>query len=140
LEFGAWWHSFIGNVMGTEGRMSGWAYEDPGTAPGPDPWQSGRFVWKLGYEPGHWEQAADLQVKSTFLRHGNFDYVTNSVIWDPRSSDPWIPDSLYLKQRPAFFDNGKGYVWPWVDPTGETKLYTLPAQARFEAGTPFQQP
>jgi hypothetical protein len=79
-------------------------------------------------------------VKSTFLRDGNFDYVTNSVIWDPRSSDSWIPDSLYLKQRPAFFDAGSGYVWPWVDPTGETKLYTLPAKARFEAGTPFHQP
>jgi hypothetical protein len=140
LEFGGWWNSFIGNVMGTEGRMSGWAYEDPGTRPGPEPWQSGRFIWKLGYDPAHWEQAADPQVKSTFLRDGNFDYVTNSVIWDPRSSDSRIPDSLYLKQRPAFFDAGSGYVWPWVDPTGETKLYTLPAKARFEAGTPFHQP
>jgi hypothetical protein len=140
LEYGAWWNSFIGNVMGTEGQMSGWAYEDPGTRPGPNPWESGRFIWRLGYDPAHWEQAADPQVKSTFLRHGNFDYVTNSVIWDPRSSDSFIPDSLYLKQRPAFFDTGSGYVWPWVDPTGETKLYMLPAKARFEAGTPFQQP
>ena len=56
LGFGAWWHSFIGNVMGTEGRMSAWEYEDPGTRPGPWPWQGGSFIWRLGYAPSHWEQ------------------------------------------------------------------------------------
>ena len=35
---------------------------------------------------------------------------------------------------------GSGYTWPWVDPTGATKLYTLPAKARFDNGTPFVQP
>lgn len=34
-----------------------------------------------------------------------------------------------------------GYaIWPWVDPTGTTQLQTLPAKARFDAGTPFVQP
>ncbi len=99
LEYGAWWHSFLGNVMGTEGRMRGWAYEDPGTRPGPNPWQSGRFIWKLGYDPAHWEQSADPQVRSTFLRHGNFDYVTNSLKWDPAISERLIPVSLYLTRR-----------------------------------------
>jgi hypothetical protein len=140
LEFGAWWHSFIGNVMGTEGRMRGWAYEDLGTRPGRDPWQPGRFIWKLGYEPAHWEQAADPQVKSTSLRHGNFDYVTNSLKWDPAIAERLIPVSLYLTRRPAAFGAGRGYAWPWVDPAGATKLFTLPAKARFDAGTPFIQP
>jgi hypothetical protein len=139
LMYGAWWHSFIGNVMGTEGRTSGWTYEDPGTLPGPWPWQGGSFIWRLGYDSAYWEQAADPQVKSTFLRNGNFDYVTNSVIWDPRSSEQ-LPDSLYLKRRPAFFDTGRRYVWPWVDPTGATKLHVLPARARYDAATPFVQP
>ena len=118
----------------------GGAYEDPGTAPGPNPWQAGRLLWKLGYDPAHWERSADPQVKSTFLRHGNFDCVTNSVIWDPGNSERLIPDSLYLTRIPAAFDAGRGYAWPWVDPTGATKLYTLPAKARFDAGTPFHQP
>jgi len=140
LMYGAWWHSFIGNVMGTEGRMSAWEYEDPGTRPGPWPWQGGSFIWKLGYDPTHWEQSADPQVKSTVLRHGNFDYVTTSLHWDPATSERLIPVSLYLTRRPPFFNAGRGYAWPWVDPTGVTKLYTLPAKARFDAGTPFQQP
>jgi len=48
-----------------------------------------------------------------------------------------IPNSLYLSAKPAFFG---GYAWPWVDPTGVVKLSTLPAKARFDAGTPFAPP
>ena len=140
LEYGAWWHSFIGNVMGTLGRMTGWVYEDPGTIPGPNPWQEGSFIWRLGYDPAHWEQAADPLVQSSVLRHGNFDYVSNLVNWDPNISGRSIPNSLYLSQAPAFFNAGRGYVWPWVDPTGATRLSTLPAKARYDAGTPFIQP
>jgi hypothetical protein len=45
-----------------------------------------------------------------------------------------------LTQEPAFFNAGKGYTWPWVNPTGSPQLYTLPAKARYDAGTPFTQP
>ncbi len=114
LMYGSWWHSFVGNVMGTAGRMSGWAYQ------GGDP-----SIWLLGYDPQHWEQAADPKVLSTVLREGNFDYVTNTVKWDTAAQA--IPNSLYLTSKPAFFGNNP---WPWVDPTGATKLYTLPAKAR----------
>jgi hypothetical protein len=31
-------------------------------------------------------------------------------------------------------------TWPWVNPTGSPQLYTLPAKARYDAGTPFTQP
>jgi hypothetical protein len=48
------------------------------------------------------------------------------------SSAATLPDSLYLPGRPAFFGAS---AWPWVDPsTGAT--HTLPAKARFDAGTP----
>ena len=65
---------------------------------------------------------------STVLREGNYDYVTNQVHWDTTAQT--IPDSLYLTAKPAFFGS---LPWPWVDPTGTTKLYTLPAKARFDA-------
>ena len=35
--------------------------------------------------------------------------------------------SLYLKAKPSFFGN---YQWPWVDPTGATKVHTLPAESQ----------
>ena len=72
------------------------------------------------------------------LTHGKFDYVTNTVKWDPAITNHTLPKSLYLTRKPAFF--GDRYTWPSVDPIGATKLFTLPAKARYDAGTPFKQP
>jgi hypothetical protein len=47
--------------------------------------------------------------------------------------DQSLPSSLYLASKPAFFGDSP---WPWVDPVGSTKLYTLPARARYDAGSP----
>ena len=61
-------------------------------------------------------------------------------LWHPAIADRALPDSLYLPSKPAFFDAGRGYAWPWVDAAGPTKLHVLPAKARYDAGTPFTQP
>ena len=79
----------------------------------------------------------DARVAATTVRHGNYDYLTNSVKWDPSFPEPRCPPRSTSAQKPAFL---KGYTWPWVDPTGATKLYALPAKVRFDAGTPFGQP
>jgi hypothetical protein len=122
----SYWMSFIGNVLGASGQMAGWAYETSGGKPG---------IWMLG-----WDKVTDARVAATTLRHGNFDYVTNTVKWDPAITNHALPNSLYLTSKPAFFDAGSGYTWPWVDPVGATKVYVLPAKARYDAGTPFMQP
>ena len=70
---------------------------------------------------------------ATTHRHGNFDYATGTVHWEP-GFDRALPDSLYLAGKPAFFGSRR---WPWVDPAGPAKLYVLPARARFDAGRPF---
>jgi hypothetical protein len=129
LMFGSYWHSFVGNVLGDPARTTtanGWAYEDPGT-----PWMEKDHIWRLGYDPTHWEQAPDPDVRKTVIREGNFDYVTNQVRWD--TAPQTIPPSLYLTGKPAFFGS---LPWPWVDPVGATRLYTLPARQRYDAGTP----
>ena len=129
LTGGSWWHSFIGNVLGTAGRMGGWIFEDPGA-----PWGSAPSIWRLGYNPSHWEQEADPVVLRTVLREGNFDYVTNAVHWDTSAQS--LPQSLYLAGKPAFFAQ---LHWPWVDPTGSAqKLWALPAKTRYDAGTPLR--
>ena len=114
--YGSWWHSFVGNVMGTRGRMSGWIYEDPGT-PGARRLPSGSWATT----PFTGSRLPTPWCASTVLREGNFDYVTNQVHWD--TSAQTIPPSLYLTGKPAFFGS---LPWPWVDPTGTTKLHTLP--------------
>ncbi len=124
----SYWHSFIGNVLGIPGKMAGWVYESGAlTTPA---------IFKLGWDD--WPPyPVDARVAATTVRHGNYDYLTNSVKWDPSFPERTLPTSLYLTQKPAFL---KGYTWPWVDPTGPTQLHELPAKVRFEAGTPFGQP
>jgi hypothetical protein len=128
----SYWTSFVGNVLGAAGKMDGWVYEARFTDGKP-------AIWMLGWDAIS-PYPNDARVSATTLRHGNFDYLTNSVNWDPAIASRALPDSLYLTRRPAFFDAGRGYVWPWVDPAGATKLHTLPAKARYDAGTPFTQP
>jgi hypothetical protein len=62
------------------------------------------------------------------------------VHWASTDTAHALPNSLFLTQAPAFFSAGSGYTWPPVDPLGATQFYTLPAYARYQAGTPFVQP
>jgi hypothetical protein len=118
------WYSFLGNVLGLPGQLP------PAFAlDAPFPWTDNPIgMWRLGYNPENWNAPPDPNVTSTVLRDGNFDYATNLVHWV--STGRTVPASLYLSSKPAFFGSN---TWPWVDPTGTTKLYTLPARARFDA-------
>jgi hypothetical protein len=129
---GHYWYNFVGNVLGFAGMQpkppEGWVYE------GSPPWPNTPFtVWRIGYWSEDWD-ATDAQVGETMIRDGNYDYVTSSVHWHQTSgfAGP-LPDSLYLHRKPAFFGT---LVWPWVDALGATKVHTLPAKARYDAGTP----
>jgi hypothetical protein len=90
-------------------------------------------IWKLGYDPERWGMVPDPKVLATVIRDGNYDFLTNSQRWHNTPGGFLIPNSMYLTAKPAFFGH---YPWPWVNPTtGAT--YTLPAKARYDAGTPF---
>jgi hypothetical protein len=69
------------------------------------------------------------KIGTTVIRHGNFDYVTNSVIANPSVPFKDLPASLYLADKPAFF---KDQTWPWVEASGSTKAFTLPAKALYD--------
>ncbi len=90
-------------------------------------------IWMLGYDPERWAMAPDPKTLSTVIRGGNFDYLTNEVVWTRSLPAQTLPASLYLKAKPGFF----GTQWPWVDPAGGTKVHALPAKARLDGGTPF---
>ncbi len=127
LAYGSWWDSFVGNVHGRPGRMTGWVYDDPAMS-GNSNWRD-QVIWKIGYDPERWTMVPDTQTLSTLIRGGNYDYLTNSVHWENLTQQT-LPASLYLSTKPSFFG---GNAWPWVDPTGPTPLYTLPATARYNA-------
>jgi hypothetical protein len=113
--------SYIGNVLGTPGHMSGWTYSGGGWNP---------TVFMLGW--GNY--GVDAGVANTSILNGNYDYLTQSIKWDANDTTHFLPDSLYLSQTPAFFGSR---AWPWITPDGSTQLQTLPAKARYDAGTPF---
>jgi hypothetical protein len=49
------------------------------------------------------------KVNASTLRHGNFDYTTNAVAWNPALANHDLPPSLYLVDKPAFFGSA---TWP----------------------------
>ena len=127
----------VGNVLGTPGL--GLLYEVNSNPPGPDQ----KTVYRLGHGVNAGSGGDDIgtyespiaagSTSSQLYRHGNYDYVTGTVIWDPTNTNHVLPESLYLSSKPAFFGTNR---WPWVDPVGTTKLYTLPAKARWDSGSP----
>lgn len=130
----AYWFSFLGNVLGLPGHTSGLVYDGIGGTNSFPP----NAIWMLGWVDIS-PQGYDPNVASTAIRDGNFDYLTNSVKWAASDTAHVLPNSLYLSSKPAFFTGGAS-TWPWVNPTGSPQVFTNPAKARYDAGTPFTQP
>jgi hypothetical protein len=124
--------SFVGNVLGLSGQVGGLDYESHD--------QSNDAIWRMGWDdwnPYRWDGVA---VADT-IRDGNYDYVTAELRWHGLGGSPsttlpdisTIPISLYLTSSPSFFGVNQ---WPWVTPEAATKIYTVPAKVRYDAGNP----
>jgi hypothetical protein len=131
----AYWFSFLGDVLGTAGHTGGWTYN---CISGPNSIPSD-CIWELGWVDIA-PQGYDPNVASSAIQDGNYDYLTGTIHWASSDTAHTLPDSLYLSGKPAFFNSGSGYTWPWVNPTGSPQVFINPAKARFDAGTPFTQP
>ena len=84
-------------------------------------------------------QGYDPKVAATAIQDGNFDYLTNKIRMGGGRYHSYLAQLALPHPEAAFFNAGKGYTWPWVDPINGA-VYTLPATARYLAGTPFSQP
>ena len=124
IEKNSVYHNFIGNVLGYDG-MEGYIYET-------DDCDVNKAIWHWGCrdQSGSNTDRSD-EPRNTSLRHGNFDYVTNSVKWDPSIADTVLPSSYYLPGKPEFFG---GLEWPPFGPDVPGYTQTIPAKARFEGG------
>jgi hypothetical protein len=121
----SYWMSFVGNVLGVQGRMSRFVYSSIGNDS-----MSRPAIWLLGWDD--WSpQPYDSQVEATAIRDGNWDWVQSRQSWHNSAAAP-LPDSMYMPGKPAFFGN---LTWPWVNPSNGSTL-VLPAKARFDAGSP----
>jgi hypothetical protein len=126
--------TFVGNILGTPRIKPAYMrYETENLTAAcysnmPD-------IYKLGYEGGTGDCTAsgnDPHTRATILRHGNYDYYTNGVRWDPLISDRNIPASLYLSGKPNWWGDLR---WPAVDPLADPSTFgniTIPAKQRFD--------
>jgi hypothetical protein len=139
--------TFIGNILGRSGKMTGWLYSDPmmgcnstggncvGGVNGSWGDTATGNIWQVGYDAtNQWSQQAEQGALSTVIRDGNYDFLTNSQHWHNTPSGFAMPDSLYLTSKPAFFGANQ---WPWTDPSIGT-INKLPAKQRYDSGTPNQ--
>ena len=118
--------SAIGNVLGQPGMPGVYQLENV-------PCVNQPAAYKLGYnDDGDCDPAGnDPLVASTFLRHGNFEYFTGSLVWDPAIPDHDLPDSYYLTARPSFFGDLR---WPPFGSDLTPRIGILPARYCFEHG------
>jgi hypothetical protein len=118
--------SAVGNVFGQPG-MPG-VYELNGVPCSNEP-----AAYKIGYnDDGDCDPAGnDPQVATSLLRHGNFDYFTNSLVWDPTIPDQDLPSSYYLASKPSFFGSLR---WPAYGSDLSPMIGVLPARHCFELG------
>jgi hypothetical protein len=123
----SYWMNFIGNVLGQSGLTTAAnGYVDDQTTSN---WGVPQ-IWLMGWN-GSTPYNVDTNVAATAIRDGNWDWLLGRQTWLTGAAGT-LTDSLYLENRPVFFGSNP---WPWVDPTtGIT--YTLPAKARYDAGTP----
>jgi chitodextrinase len=122
----------VGNVLGYSNMITsdtGWTYDyesNPGGGNAP----SGVILYRYGLS-GYNQHTSDPKAKSTTLRHGNYDYLRNTVEWDPGIADQNIPTSLYLTQRPGWYGN---LSWPPFGPDVPGYARMIPAEYRFLNG------
>jgi len=149
-----YWDSFIGNIAGMPGHMSGWNYRcaagnaNSGCAPA---------VFSLGWNDtsvagsladGSMAVSYPTQPSSTItgpgclstgtncapIVDGNYDFLTNAIQWASNDTSHVLPPSFYLGGKPAFF-TGQSSIWPPVDPINGV-VHNIPAQARWAACQP----
>lgn len=125
-------NNVVGNVLGSP-EVSNWIFEQTTNAYS----HSDNVVYRLGFPNMGNNSYSPLDpqpfypaVKSTMVRHGNFDFSRNTTEWSPSISDRTIPTSLYLSSKPAWWGNNR---WPAIGPDLNPMLADIPAETRFDA-------
>src|SRR5262245_36288272 len=118
-------YNLVGNVIGTPALTTGTLLCNSSSCGGTKP-----FIYRFGYSSNGGSWGGSTEFNST-IKHGNFDYVTDSVAhWDG-GADHTLPSSLYYGGKPAFFGT---LAWPPFGPDVNFGANTIPAQNRYIGG------
>lgn len=126
IEQGHYYNNVVGNVLGTIGWETVYEHENDDGATAET-----KVIYRLGYTSPYDIGAFgnDAQVKATMLRHGNWDSVNQSTIWDAGILDQSLPASYYLSSKPSFFGS---LLWPVIGSDLIPMIGVLPAKVRFD--------
>ena len=162
VNVGRWntYFNVVGNILGTNGFSSQGLFQ-PETPFGYEK----QVIYKIGFPnmgnngfSGTWvpttppdyrsqwanqpdrrsPQELDLNVKNTMIRHGNYDFLTRAVEWNPAIADRALPSSYFRASKPAYFGD---LAWPPFDPASppaafdEANVCRIPAGYRYVHGT-----
>jgi len=112
--------TLVGNVLGTPGTQT--VYEQSVSDYPVDAYNP---IYTLGYwctyAGATWcpsiSTGYDFNTLNSLLRHGNYDYVTNSTHWEPTIATQHLPNSLYLANQPSWFTTPWGTTpFPAIGP------------------------
>ena len=134
IHYGIWemdisrthyYENVVGNVFGRAGFERIYEVENRNFSIYGD-----KVIWRLGYVNAGDDNPAgnDPKVKATLLRHGNWDGVTQTVVWDPKIADTNLPPSLYLTGKPSWWGD---LPWPAIGSDLNPMSGQIPAQVRF---------
>lgn len=135
----------LGNALGTS-TMGNYPSFNPiylAVAPTTRQYDHEGYVWTLGYAQGNdtGTYPGDTTTPyDTYLNHGNWDAVNQSVTYSNAIADHVIPSSYYLAVKPSWF----GILpWPPVESTASTNNslngMIIPAGYRYLTGQDPQQ-
>jgi hypothetical protein len=149
VSLNRWAYDFnlVGNVLGVpdygnsgfpgvyEISQNGYSYNQPTIYQLGFPSMGNNGYTGVTYLPADGTQvgALDENVETTLLRQGNFDYVTNSTIWDPSISNHSLPASLYLSVAPSWWNADGTVPWPPIGPDVSGKTNEIPAELRYNS-------
>lgn len=121
------YYNIVGNVLCKPGCQGQYEPADIDS--------STKVIWRIGYHAQSDTDSSNnvTEPGTTLLRHGNFDYISNTTIWDPTITDHSLPNSLYLLTKPSFF---RDRPWPAIGPDLNPMVGMLPAIERFNAPRP----
>jgi hypothetical protein len=151
LDFASTSYNVVGNILGSANFGADNCFPYYGTTDGcqnippaeymivaPDD-ESGYetpYIFRLGYAGSGESPRESARPFETLLNHGNWDWVTRSVTWDPDIPGRTLPASLFHASKPAWFGDRP---WPPIDPLGGApeaiEPTVIPAGYRFINGT-----
>ena len=133
---GSYYFNVVGNIIG-DSSWTPTGYEGVGGFAHTD-----SFMYVLGYPNSgntsmspamawstHPNVYPDPAVKSTILRHGNYDYYHKDVVWDATIATRTIPASMFYSSKPAYFGS---LQWPADRPRCRRSRDGHPGQSAVE--------